>query len=174
MFRTGVVQPDVVDPAAYVSFIVHGIFHVYCAIYFNFCFYSNRYSSPGYSITPYSSYIPTDVSSYSSYPSVEPYSAYHDLHSDISPYDHSDHHIHDSHHYQSGHEHYSHDFGNDHDLHDHSYALPSPSLLPNTDNANIDMQSGQSPVDNKAETTQAYRRVSRHRKRRQANRPQIE
>lgn len=129
-------------------------------------FCSNRYASPGYSITPYSSYIPADVSSYSSYPSVDPYSGYHDLHSDISPYDHSDHHSHDSHHY--------HNIGGDHDFHEPSYGLSSASLLPNTDNVNMNMAGGPGPAESKAETTHTYRRVSRHRKRRQANKPHIQ
>lgn len=122
-----------------------------------------RYSNPSY-ITPYSSYIPSEgiSSSYGSYSHVDPYSGYHDLHSDVS-YDHSDHHSHDSHHY--------HDISHDHDLHDAGYALPSASLLPNTDNINIDLQGGPNLADMKAETSQTYRRVGKHRKRRQTNRP---
>lgn len=126
--------------------------------------YFCRYSSSSY-ITPYSSYISSDgISSHGSYPNIEPYSGYHDLHSAIS-FDHSDHHIHDGHHY--------HDISSDHNSHDASYALSSASLLPNTDNLNIDVQGGPNPADMNADTSQTYRRVGKHRKRRQANKQYI-
>lgn len=123
-----------------------------------------RYSSPSISITPYSSYIPADVPTYSSYPSIEPYSGYHDLHSDIS-FDHD-------HHYHGGHHHY-HDHGHEHSFDASNYDLPSASLLPNTDNVNLDMSIGPNLADTKPETSQTYRRVGRLRKKRQTTRPQV-
>lgn len=166
LLRTGVVEPAYV----YKTRTAHqGHFHSFSIEVRHFLVFllSSRYSSPSISITPYSSYIPADVSSYSSYPGIEPYAGYHDSHSDIS-YDHPDHHFHDSHHHHHDHEHdYEHSFDAS------NYALPSASLLPNTDNVNLDMSAGPNLADVKPETSHTYRRVGKHRKRRQAPRPQL-
>lgn len=105
------------------------------------------------------------MSTYSSYPGIEPYSGYHDVHSDIS-YDHADHHFHDSHHHYHDHDH-------EHSFDASNYGLPSASLLPNTDNVNLDLSAG--PLaDVKPDTSQTYRRVGKHRKRRQAPKPHMQ
>lgn len=123
-------------------------------------------SSP---LTPYSSHVVSDIpgySAYPSYPSVEPYSGYHDIHSDISPttYDSDHHHYHDfGHYHDTGHFHSDHS-APDHHAHEHTFSAP-PESPPNPQDDSKDAQDAAGPT--------TYRRVSRHRRRR-STRPQIE
>lgn len=119
----------------------------------------------GSPITSYSSHI-ADIPSYtgySSYPGIDPYSGYHDSHSDIGPISYSSdhHHHHDYSHYpDSSHYHSDHS-----DPSGHEFSSPPespPSISDDAKDTASTIGAG------------AYRRVSKHRRRRSPRQQQIE
>lgn len=130
------------------------------------------YSNP---ITSYSSPFAGDISGHSSYPNIDPYSAYHDstIHSDIPSYafDHDHHDHHDHHDYRHEHD-YHHDHHHDFDhFTDHISSHDAPPAGGGSAQSAIDdpNSSGGSPPAMSA----TYRRVGKHRRRRAAK-PQVE